>query len=111
MTTASQTAWPEGVIARYVTVAGAVDDRTTVDLSVVSEPHRFPNGAQEDRPLTQVVCAGCASDATFSHYGLHRGSFGAEWQVRDPQTADEAAHAWAQAHAEKCRAMARPEGN
>lgn len=110
MTTASQTAWSEGVIARYATLGATVDGTTTVDLTVVEKPHHFPDGSIADRTATQAVCAGCSAFVELSHWRMRRGTI-AEWEVKDPQAADRDARSWAQAHAETCRAMARPESN
>ncbi|RCH70473.1 hypothetical protein DT019_03010 [Streptomyces sp. SDr-06] len=103
-------AWPEGVIARYVTIAGTVDRRTTVDLTVVEHTHRFPDGIVGTRNSTRAACAGCSAVMEFSHWRKRRGTI-ADWEVEDRQTADHDADTWAQAHAEKCRRLARPEGN
>lgn len=70
MTTTHST-WPEGVIARYLTIAGA-----TVDV----------RGSEHSASMT---CLGC---------GAGYASFG-ERRTRE----------LAQGHAEKCRALPRPE--
>jgi hypothetical protein len=68
-TTAQQptgTAWPEGVVARYLTVGGA-----TVDII-----------AFEDSPdAFEVACTGCANDLPYASIGeARRWSQGhAEW--------------------------------
>jgi hypothetical protein len=108
MTTASQTAWPEGILARYVTVAGVADGVTTVDLAVIEKPHHFPDGSVADRPLIRAACAGCSASIEVSYWRMRRGTI-AQWEVKDPQAAERDARDWAQAHAEECRAMARPE--
>lgn len=69
-------AWPNGVIARYLTVGGA-----TVDI--------------DDRNSSQ--CTGC--DQTDEND---------RWVSRTNSTSR--ARTWAQAHAEKCRALPRPDG-
>ncbi|WP_318201068.1 hypothetical protein [Streptomyces sp. SCL15-4] len=69
------TVWPEGVIARYLTVVGA-----TVDLT----------GEGYD---TKGVCGGCAGTPYTDGYGSSH---------------IDVARRWAQAHAEKCRALPRP---
>ncbi|MER7517808.1 hypothetical protein [Streptomyces sp. NPDC126499] len=71
-------AWPEGVIGRYVTVGGA-----TVDITSGATPHWH--------------CTACPGTSR----GAYTGPFG------NPFTLAEI-HEQAQAHAEKCRSLARP---
>jgi hypothetical protein len=73
-------AWPESVITRYLTVAGAaLADRTiTVDLF----------GPQRDGGDLYAVCRGCGYSWSHNY----------EPEIRQ----------WAQGHAENCRAMTRP---
>ena len=75
MTAPDQTAWPEGVIARYLTVGGA-----TVDVT---------DRRTEDYLRYAADCTGC----------------GNRWTHGDERYARE----WAQAHAERCRALPQPE--
>lgn len=88
--------WPLGVLARYLTAGGASVD--------VSEDH--------ETNCTSAVCTGCPSmsgtrgfdwrQVTGAHFdGTYR-------QYEDREFAMEQAREWAQAHAEKCRAMPRP---
>lgn len=79
--------WPEGVIARYLTVGG-----NTVDLT---ETDRDEHGGGVY--VTYANCNGCP--ATWSAH-WENGHELAIAQVRD----------WAQSHAETCRAMPRPGG-
>lgn len=80
----SSTTWPEGVIARYLTVAGqALNDRSiTVDVT---------NDGRAD-----ARCAGCpetfVEDSPYISGSLNY------------------AHHWAQDHAEKCRGLPKPDG-
>lgn len=78
-----ETAWPEGVVARYLTKAAEItgDFSLTVDLFDRIRPPRGPD-------KTAAVCRGCGLDCT-NYY---------ESSVRS----------WAQAHAETCRAMPHP---
>ncbi|MGV9275953.1 hypothetical protein [Streptomyces griseosporeus] len=69
--TAPSSAWPEGVVARYLTLVGA-----TVDVRA--------NG-----PHSRFECTGCPIDSGPWPHNM--------------------AHERAQAHAEKCRALPRPE--
>ena len=82
-------AWPEGVIARYLTVGGA-----TVDVRDFS-----------DEEAAQAWCNGCDRYDT------------TDWPEDHPrfspscrmEHAADTARRWAQSHAESCRAMPRPE--
>lgn len=95
--------WPEGVIARYLTVAGA-----TVDLTHGDRTYPTPDGIGETRNHTLAACTGCPAAEEFSHWRVvKRMTF--DDKVRDPEAADRDAREWAQAHAEKCLAMPRPE--
>ncbi|MFP8904798.1 hypothetical protein [Streptomyces atacamensis] len=67
---AVETAWPEGVDLRYLTLVGA-----TVDLYDADESH-------------PAACLGCGDSASET-----------DWHQ---------AKAWAQSHAERCRALPRP---
>lgn len=87
-------AWPEGVIARYLTVGGA-----TVDLT-----HDMHYLADAEPNLTIARCRGENCHAhhqeLWSHhaYRSDNGSNGANQETGK----------WAQAHAETCRAMPKP---
>lgn len=103
------TAWPEGVIARYVTIAGTADGgRTVVELT--------ETGPRDGKWASETIakCTGCNEEqketweTTVYYYGGGEG----ERTVREAaEIAEVEARKWAQEHAEKCRAMARPEGN
>ncbi|MFJ9633763.1 hypothetical protein ACIRU8_39325 [Streptomyces sp. NPDC101175] len=74
--------WPEGVIARYLTIGG-----TTVDIEQQREGWRS----------NHWFCRGCPATS----HGAYTGPFGnpfSPFQIHDQ----------AQEHAEKCRAMPRP---
>lgn len=79
-TTRQPTTWPAGVIARYLTLAAEItgDPTTTVDIE------------ETERGFT-ATCRGCGSP--------HRNPIINSASGVTP---------WAQGHAEKCRAMARP---
>ncbi|MGW2720826.1 hypothetical protein [Streptomyces sp. NPDC001492] len=86
--------WPNGVIARYLTVGGAtVDLRHDMALIVDTEPN-----------LTIASCGGGGCAATHTEkwgpysFRTDNGSTGADQEVAK----------WAQGHAEKCRALPRP---
>ncbi|NUP47242.1 MAG: hypothetical protein HOW97_08000 [Catenulispora sp.] len=87
MSTQTGTAWPEGVIARYVNVGGAPVDVT-----------EYPAES-----ATQAKCGGCNRyDATEWDKG--------DWCENGARSAEAEARAWAQSHAERCRAMPKPGG-
>lgn len=84
--------WPDGVIARYLTVGGAL-----VDLS-----HDVYYLTDTEPNTTIARCGGCAAhhQEQWSAYAYrsNNGSSGADTE----------AGKWAQAHAERCRALPRP---
>ncbi|WP_030506326.1 hypothetical protein [Microbispora rosea] len=94
MTSTQSTTWPEGVIARYLTVGGAAVDVT------------------EDEPgvCTVANCGGCPKyrciDWTRSTGAHFDGSYR---EYQDRESAEQQAREWAQSHAEKCRAMPKPD--
>ncbi|MFF2809352.1 hypothetical protein ACFVT2_19655 [Streptomyces sp. NPDC058000] len=95
MSISTHTTWPEGLIARYLTVGGA-----TVDVS-----HDTLYLADTEPNVTTASCEGAGCEAYHNEewgqyaYRFNNGS----------SAADEQAGKWAQAHAEKCRAMPRPD--
>ncbi|MFD4220430.1 hypothetical protein [Streptomyces griseus] len=89
----TQTAWPTGVIARYLTVGGATVDLTH-RLTVHNPPKPF---------ATLASCAGCPATEEVSHYRTNWGS-----EEHNPEAADADARIWAQSHAETCRALPKP---
>lgn len=81
------TAWPDGVIARYLTAGGA-----TVDITRTNEI--------EDQHTS--TCLGCGhTDKTYDPARYHLLDERAAW-------AEARARDHAQEHAEKCRAIPRP---
>lgn len=102
--TNEQTAdWPAGVIARYLTVGGA-----TVDVS--EQPTYYDS---TDPRSSVAICAGCDKreviDWTRDMWNYTQDCMveetdeGGQWST--PKVRE-----WAQAHAEKCRAMPKPGG-
>ncbi|MFZ4152830.1 hypothetical protein [Streptomyces pseudogriseolus] len=105
MLTNPETVWPEGVVARYLTVGGA-----TVDITHGNRTYPTSDGIGENRNHTTVTCTGCSAAEEFSHWRVvKRMTF--DDKVRDTEAADRDAREWAQEHAEKCRAMPRREVN
>ncbi|MGW7053106.1 hypothetical protein [Streptomyces sp. NPDC054887] len=99
MSQTTQTAWPEGVIARYLALGGA-----TVDLM-----HRLTVTNPPEPFATSAACAGCPAREDFSHWVGSGAHFdGTYKEQRDEEQANEKARVWAQAHAETCRSMPRP---
>ncbi|MET9604508.1 hypothetical protein ABZZ17_05505 [Streptomyces sp. NPDC006512] len=95
-------AWPEGVIARYLTVGGATVD-LTYRLNALNPPEPF---------VTLAACGGCPASQEFGHWIASGSHFdGTFTEEHDPGAGDEKARTWAQSHAETCRAMPRPEGS
>ena len=102
-------AWPEGVIARYLTVAGATVDITAEaknEREERDEPKDLGNGrtvqpfARKILDLTST--AGCHDQAEYD------GQFATVMDRIAESRYVHAAQRWAQAHAEKCRALPRP---
>lgn len=98
----TQIAWPENVIARYLTVGGA-----TVDLFEES-------GYYVPTPPTQTRahCNGCGTEQT-EEWGFNIGAheYGREQPAEfdaNGQYATPRVHQWAQPHAETCRAIPKP---
>lgn len=84
--------WPEGVAARYLTVGGALVDLRHDSLYIYeTEPN-----------LTIAQCGGC-DDSHTEKWAPH--AFRSDSGSRG---ADSEAGTWAQAHAEKCRALPHP---
>lgn len=94
-------AWPEGVIARYLTVGGA-----TVDLTLRHTLHATPEPFE-----TLATCTGCPASKQVSHYRALVPMFGGHpVEEHEREIADAQARDWAQAHAETCRALPKPGG-
>ncbi|WP_033307360.1 hypothetical protein RFN58_06965 [Streptomyces iakyrus] len=96
-TTAAQS-WPEGVIARYLTVGGGFVDLTH-QMNVLTPPEPY---------ATLAACTGCPSTSEHNHHRMVWG-LTSQYEKHLPELADSDAREWAQTHAEKCRALPRPE--
>lgn len=95
--------WPEGTIARYLTLGGA-----TVDLT---ERSGFTDRTEPTE--THAACGGCPATLTVD-WGWS--GYADEYNQPQPDKFDEGgkkatpeARAWAQSHAERCRALPRPD--
>ena len=87
--TAKASAWPAGVIARYLTVGGA-----TVDIT-------------QDHSSATARCNGCTDSGT-RNWMDGDSSYSPEAQER---MAKEDTRRWAQNHSSTCRAMPNPGGD
>jgi hypothetical protein len=92
-TTEASTAWPEHVVARYLTLANG-----TVDLTHETE---------SDKTYTWATCTGCTKRTAHSWANWYRGAHGIV-NFQDQSKGDQEARDWAQDHAEKCRALPNP---
>ncbi|MEU7177253.1 MULTISPECIES: hypothetical protein [Streptomyces] len=103
MSTSTQTTWPKGVIARYLTVGGGfVDVTERSGYYAVAYPTE-----------TYIKCHGCGTDHTVDWgWSAYHDEFGEGPQPDFDEGGTYAmphARAWAQSHAETCRAMPRPD--
>lgn len=106
--------WPEGIVARYVTVAGATVDITTPhEERQVGERGSMPIGnglTVQLRPKTlidvtiEAHCHGCGG----SRSGQHPGLFPSAIKGLIDSGYGRDTREWAQAHAAECRALPRP---
>ncbi|WP_141704160.1 hypothetical protein [Planobispora rosea] len=96
------TAWPEGVIARYLTVGGA-----TVDVSEMSSYYD-----RTDPTSSVAICLGCDKreviEWTQSLWSYSENDY-VEVTDEGGEYSTPKVREWAQAHAEKCRSMPKPE--
>jgi hypothetical protein len=90
--------WPDEVIARYLTVGGATVDLTHL-ANTLTPPETY---------ATRAECTGCPASSEHDHHRMVWGRT-AQHEEHRPEAADNDARTWAQAHAEHCRAMPRPE--
>lgn len=110
-----ETTWPEGVIARYLTVAGATVDITEEAVKrTEGEPGYIPlgNGHSGYRQPEEVVditltatCSGCTATDRHEFTGIY--AF-ARKDFLDALGSWNSPKSWAQAHAETCRALPKP---
>lgn len=93
--------WPEGVVARYLTVGGA-------HVDVIEQSGYY---SRTEPTETHVTCSGCPAthtvewgwDGYAAEFGQPQTNFDEGGKSSTPQ-----AREWAQAHAETCRALPRP---
>lgn len=106
--------WDEGVIARYLTVAGATVDITTPHTErQVGEHATVPMGnglSVQKRPETVIDvtitarCSACLDTDEGTYLGLYPSALNG---LVDSHYGRDARR-WAQAHASECRALPRP---
>jgi hypothetical protein len=98
----TSTPWPEGVIARYLTAGGA-----TVDVTEESVYYD-----QTDPNASIATCTGCSAKEVVE-WTQRAWSYSKDTIVEETDESGlystPKVRKWAQAHAEKCRAMPRPE--
>jgi hypothetical protein len=96
-------AWPEGVIARYLTVGGGFVDVFERSGSVITQ---HPTE-------THVTCSGCPATHTVDWgWDAYHAEFGTGPQKdfdEGGKSSTPIARTWAQDHAATCRAVPRPE--
>lgn len=99
-TRTTEPAWPEGVIARYLTLGGA-----TADVIDATAPTRTGAGHNLDAVCTGELCGwkSWGSEYWFASEQNPRDDDGYRHELERLQVN-------AQSHAEKCRAMPRPTG-
>ncbi|MFD3741060.1 hypothetical protein [Streptomyces sp. NPDC058629] len=101
----TKTAWPTNVIARYLTVAGSSLGRDDIAVDIT---HRDET-QDGKKKATCATCTGCRSTTVQTwadSFPNHRRPGVTEFQNQDK--GDRAARAWAQKHAESCRALPEP---
>ena len=103
MTSTQNTTWPEGVIARYLTVGGAtvdvIDDATDNRPAYNSTTH-----------TARGVCTGELCPETFAYGKYTYDPDIYPMEDEDFRRCVARVGEWAQSHAEKCRAMPKPDG-
>ncbi len=100
------TQWPEGVVARYLTVAGKVlaDPTATVDIHAIGIDRQTSVGTVTDITIT-AYCQGCRQKNVSTYLGMDASTLGDDFFT---SSLSDDTRDWAQTHAEKCRALPRP---
>jgi len=106
-TQTTTTAWPAGVIARYLTVAGSSlsRDDITVDITCTQTAREKGRYDQQVGDITLIAhCSGCSDRDETTYEGLYLD------QVEPVLKSfyGDRSRTWAQEHAEACRAMPKP---
>ncbi|MFJ6238867.1 hypothetical protein ACIQH0_32850 [Streptomyces griseus] len=103
----TQTAWPENVIARYLTVAGSSlgRDDIAVDITRTRTAREKGRHDQQVGDITLVAdCSGCSERDETTYEGLYL-------DLVEPVLKTfygDHTRKWAQSHAETCRAIPKP---
>lgn len=103
----TQTAWPENVIARYLTVAGSSlgRDDLAVDITCIQTARKKGRNGEEVGDITLVAhCSGCSDRDEATYEGLYLGLVEPVLKSFYGNHSRE----WAQEHAETCRAIPKP---
>ncbi|MFD3520450.1 hypothetical protein [Streptomyces sp. NPDC058653] len=105
----TETAWPEGVIARFLTVGGAAVDLSFDDERAPDVPVHQGTAWASTKPMITITvmarCTGRGCRAGTSEATVMEIPWGGRPLETEPGIE---ATRWGQAHAEKCRAMPRP---
>lgn len=100
-------AWPENVIARYLTVAGSSlgRDDIAVDITCTQTAHEKGRDGEEVGDITLIAqCSGCFDRDESTCEGLYLNLVEPVLKTFYGDHSRE----WAQAHAETCRAIPKP---
>ncbi|MEU2996874.1 hypothetical protein ABZ684_04755 [Streptomyces sp. NPDC006995] len=105
----TKTAWPENVIARYLTVAGSSLGRDDIAVDIAERPGYYGIAFPTEH---FIACHGCGDTRTEDWgWDAHHDEFGNGPQPDFDATGESAlpaARKWAQEHAETCRAIPKP---
>ncbi|NUS76697.1 MAG: hypothetical protein HOV70_10920 [Streptomyces sp.] len=82
-------------------------DEAAVTVVVADLTHKLTAQTPPAPLATLASCTGCPTVEEVSHYRLIRG-MAMQRQEHEPAAADAKARAWAQSHAETCRAIPKP---
>ena len=102
MTPNGMAAWPEGVIHRYLTVAGEALRDPSIAVNVTEEKSAVP-----EEEGYRSICSPCG-EAEFYDYGRTIEGLGRKYV--SALDAERLARKWAQDHAAECRALPKPDG-
>jgi hypothetical protein len=95
-----QAAWPEGVLARYLTKASEITGDLSMTVDVSEEVAEDP---KDEGYL--AACRGCGASTL---YNLGSTVLTLKHEFVSAADGERLAREWAQSHAETCRAMPRP---
>ncbi|CAM5250243.1 hypothetical protein SGLAM104S_01611 [Streptomyces glaucescens] len=98
--------WPEGVLARFITVGGATVDLLTHTFRTRYTGQGRPYVSDEGREVDGFTwaCLGCGATSATNGRNYIRFDYGRYLPTEDGEAREDA-----QTHAERCRALPRPE--